>query len=61
MGVGTADQWDRGTATQQPITTLLIFGVVELTLTQYFWSTGWEVISKFPSQSSLRGTDRTQK
>ena len=24
-GVGTADQWERGTATQQPITTLLIF------------------------------------
>ena len=24
--VGTADQWERGTATQQPITTLLIFG-----------------------------------
>ena len=24
-GVGTADQWERGTATRQPITTLLIF------------------------------------
>ena len=24
-GVGTADQWERGTATWQPITTLLIF------------------------------------
>ena len=30
------------------------FGVVDRTLTQFFWSTGWEVISKFPSQSSLR-------
>ena len=31
------------------------FGVVDLTLTHthLFWSTGWEVISKFPSNSSL--------
>ena len=29
------------------------FGVVDQTITQYFWSTGWEVISKFPSHSSL--------
>ena len=29
------------------------FGVVDQTLTHFFWSTGWEVISKFPSHSSL--------
>ena len=29
------------------------FGVVDRTLTHFFWSTGWEVISKFPSHSSL--------
>ena len=29
------------------------FGVVDWTLTHCFWSTGWEVISKFPSHSSL--------
>ena len=29
------------------------FGVVNRTLTLFFWLTGWEVISKFPSHSSL--------
>ena len=29
------------------------FGLVDRTLTHFFWSTGWEVISKFPSHSSL--------
>ena len=29
-GVGTADQWERGTATQQPITRICCPGVVEL-------------------------------
>ena len=29
------------------------FCVVDLTLTHLFWLTGWEVISKFPSHSSL--------
>ena len=29
------------------------FGVVDRTLTHFFWLTGWEVISKFPSHSSL--------
>ena len=30
------------------------FSVVDRTPTHYFWSTGWEVISKFPSHSSLQ-------
>ena len=29
------------------------FSVVNQTLTHFFWSTGWEVISKSPSHSSL--------
>ena len=48
-GVGTADQWERATATQL----YSFFGVVDQTLTHFFWSTRWEVISKFPSHSSL--------
>ena len=29
------------------------FSVVDRTLTHFFWSTGWEVLSKSPSHSSL--------
>ena len=29
------------------------FCLIDRTLTHFFWSTGWEVISKFPSHSSL--------
>ena len=41
-GVGTANQWERSTATRQPITTLLIFCLIDrtLALTHFFWSTG---------------------
>ena len=44
-GVGTADQWERGIAT--------FFGVIDQTLTHFFWSTGLEVLSKFPFHSSM--------
>ena len=46
-------QWERGTATQQPITTLLIFWCGQPDPFSFFWSTRLEVISKFPSHSSL--------
>ena len=52
-GVETADQWERGLATWQPITTLLIFLCGRPDPYSFFWSTGPEVISKFPSHSSL--------